>query len=183
MWCGQMTEATEAPWFPEGYGQETADTICERLADGESLRSICRDGAMPSTSTVCKWLAKNIDFAEQYTRARELQADALFDDILEIADDGRNDWMEREGGGSKGWAENGEVLRRSHLRIEARKWMAGKLKGKYSDKLTVNTNSTVTHRYDLDNLPDAELDQLERILAHARAGTGSEGASEPVKLH
>ena len=147
------------------------------------MRSICRDGAMPSTSTVCKWLGKNADFAEQYTRARELQADALFDDILEIADDARNDWMEREGEDNRGWQENGETLRRSHLRIEARKWMAGKLKGKYSDKLTVDTNSTVTHRYDLDNLPDAELDQLERILAHARASEGSESAAIPTVVH
>jgi len=178
-----MSDTEAQGWFPEGYGQDTADAICERLADGESLRSICRDEQMPSTSTVCKWLSKNAAFAEQYTRARELQADALFDDILEIADDGRNDWMEREGEGNEGWRENGEALRRSHLRIEARKWMAGKLKGKYSDKLTVNNNTTVTHRYDLDNLPDAELDQLERILAHARTSAGGESASEPSQLH
>lgn len=126
---------SEEPWFPEGYGQEHADAICDRLADGESLRAICRDDAMPSTSTVCKWLTKNADFAEQYARAREMQADALFDDILDIADDARNDWMEREGEGSEGWRENGEAIRRSQLRIEARKWMAGKLKGKYSDKV------------------------------------------------
>jgi hypothetical protein len=107
-------------WFPEGYGQETADMICERLADGESLRKICRDDDMPSTSTVCKWLAKNNAFAEQYARARELQADALFDDILDIADNGAK-------------ALVGVDERR--IQIDARKWMAGKLKGKYSDKV------------------------------------------------
>lgn len=111
---------SEEPWFPEGYGQETADAICERLADGESLRSICRDEAMPSTSTVCKWLGKNADFAEQYARARELQADALFDDILDIADKGLK---------ALGAPED------RRIQIDARKWMAGKLKGKYSDKV------------------------------------------------
>lgn len=111
---------SEEPWFPEGYGQETADAICERLADGESLRSICRDEAMPSTSTVCKWLGKNADFAEQYARARELQADALFDDILDIADKG---------------AKALDAAEDRRIQIEARKWMAGKLKGKYSDKV------------------------------------------------
>jgi hypothetical protein len=114
---------SENAWFPEGYGQEAADAICERLADGESLRAICRDPEMPSTSTVCKWLAKNTAFAEQYTRARELQADALFDDILDIAD------------GKRAMVEGSEPdINRDRLAVDARKWMAGKLKGKYSDR-------------------------------------------------
>lgn len=111
---------SDIAWFPEGYGQGIADAICERLADGESLRSICRDELMPSTSTVCKWLANNAQFAEQYARARELQADALFDDILDIADKGMK-------------ALDAAEDRR--IQIDARKWMAGKLKGKYSDKV------------------------------------------------
>lgn len=119
------------------FTQNIADIICERLADGESLRSICADAAMPATSTVCKWLSQQAAFAEQYTRARELQADSLFDEILEIVDDGLNDWVERKGedGKTLGWIENGEALRRSALRVDARKWMAGKLKPKkYGDK-------------------------------------------------
>lgn len=113
------------------------DQLLERLADGESLRSICADGAMPARSTVFKWLASDEAFADQYAHARDAQAEAIFDDILEIADDGRNDWMERKNAGDQniGWMENGETLRRSALRIESRKWMAGKLKPKkYSDK-------------------------------------------------
>lgn len=119
------------------FTQEIADTICERIADGESLRSICAKDEMPVTSTVCKWLSQQPAFAEQYTRARELQADALFDEILEIADNGENDWMERKNsdGTMIGWMENGEALRRSSLRVDARKWMAGKLQPKkYSEK-------------------------------------------------
>ena len=117
---GACNMADEAPWMPEGYGQDTIDTICEMLADGKSLRAICREEGMPSTSTVCKWLAKNEAFAEQYARARELQADALFDDILDIADKGLI-------------ALDAAEDRR--IQIDARKWMAGKLKGKYSDKV------------------------------------------------
>lgn len=107
-------------WFPEGYDDHTIDTICEMLADGKSLRAICREDGMPSTSTVCKWLSKDTEFAEQYARARELQADALFDDCLDIADKGAK-------------ALEGTDERR--LQIDTRKWMAGKLKGKYSDKV------------------------------------------------
>jgi hypothetical protein len=117
---------------PSNYTQEIADKICERLADGESLRSICDSKAFPSKSMVFRWLASNEAFRDQYARARETQADSLFDEILSIADDGRNDWMEREDGKL---VENGEALRRSILRVDARKWMAGKLRPKvYGDK-------------------------------------------------
>jgi hypothetical protein len=125
------------------FDQAIADEICERLANGESLRSICgsdRDDFIPGSTTVFKWLAENTKFAEQYAHAREAQADAIFDEILDIADDARNDWMERkdaEGQGA-GYVENGEHIQRSRIRIDARKWMAGKLKPKkYGEKLGV----------------------------------------------
>lgn len=123
-----MSDEAE-PWFPEGYGQETADIICERIADGESLRSICRDDEMPNKATVFRWLTRNQPFSDQYARARETQADTLFDDMLEIAD-GHGERID----------EDGKTLlasdvQRDRLAVETRKWMAGKLKGKYSDKV------------------------------------------------
>ena len=127
---------------PSSFTQEVADAICERLADGESLRAICRDDDMPNKATVFRWLASNKSFSDQYTRARETQADTIVDEILDIADDGSNDWMRRNGkDGEPGWQENGEAMRRSQIRIDARKWMAGKMRPKvYSDKLDVNAN-------------------------------------------
>jgi hypothetical protein len=120
------------------YKEETALIICDRLAEGESLKSICEDDGMPARSTVFKWLAENTTFSDMYARAREEQADAVFDEILSIADDGRNDWMERRGEEDAGWVTNGENLQRSKLRIDARKWMAGKLRPKkYGDKLDI----------------------------------------------
>lgn len=121
-------------------------TICERIADGESLRQICGDEGMPATSTVFVWLSEDPQFSEQYARAREAQADAVFDDILSIADDGRNDWIEKRNADGQviGWQENGEAIRRSQLRIDARKWMAGKLKPKkYGEKLDLNLSGAI----------------------------------------
>jgi len=93
---------------------------------------------MPAMSSVFLWLQKHPEFSEQYTRAREAQADALADDILEISDDARNDWMERHGEDSRGWQVNGEHIQRSRLRVESRKWIASKLKPKkYGDKVAV----------------------------------------------
>jgi hypothetical protein len=129
------------------FSQEVCDAICERIANGESLRGICDDADMPAKSTVFKWLIQNPTFADQYALARDAQADAFFDDILTIADDGRNDWMEKhdEEGGNIGWRENGEALRRSILRVDARKWMAGKLRPKkYGDKIQTEMSGSIT---------------------------------------
>lgn len=133
---------------PTKYSEQLVDTICSRLADGESLRSICEDDAMPDKATVLRWLSdeKNAGFATKYARAREMQADALFDDMIDIADDGRNDWMEKRNadGENIGWQENGEALRRSDLRIKTRQWMASKLQPKkYGDKLDIDQKTKI----------------------------------------
>jgi len=125
------------------YTKKMADRICERLANGESLRSICEDKGIPTKTTVFRWLKANEEFRDQYALAREAQADTLFDDILDIADDGRNDWMERRGEEDAGWQANGENIRRSQVRIEARKWMAGKLRPKkYGEKIELEHGVT-----------------------------------------
>lgn len=123
---------------PTDFCDEIADAICERIADGESLRSICSESAMPNKATVFRWLAKHESFSDQYARAREAQADTLFDEVLDIADDARNDWMDRNGDESEGYNLNGENIQRSRLRIDARKWMAGKMRPKkYGDHLNL----------------------------------------------
>jgi hypothetical protein len=123
------------------YSDEIADRICDALADARSLRGICCEPDMPSQSTVFRWLGDDryLAFRERYARAREAQADALFDEMLDIADDGANDWMERKReDGTVDEIVNHEHISRSKLRIEARKWMAGKLRPKvYGDKLDV----------------------------------------------
>lgn len=119
------------------YTVETADIICERIAEGESLRKICGEDDMPNKATVFRWLASNKEFSDQYARARETQADALFDDVLAIAD--QYDTVSE--------AANPDLIQRAKLRIDARKWMAGKLRPKvYGDKLELagDSNSPLT---------------------------------------
>lgn len=113
------------------YTQEIADAICERLADGESLRKMCQLEDFPSKATVFKWLAANQTFADQYARAREAQADTLADEITDIADDGARDYIETDDGP----VVNYDHISRARLRVDARKWIASKLKPKkYGDK-------------------------------------------------
>ncbi|MDE2585541.1 MAG: terminase small subunit protein [Betaproteobacteria bacterium] len=123
---------------PSSFTQETADAICERLANGESLRSITGDDGMPSMPTVMRWLAdeSRVEFRNQYARAREAQADHMAEEILEIADDASNDWMDNNKPDAPGYALNGEHVQRSRLRIDARKWLAAKMAPKkYGDKI------------------------------------------------
>lgn len=128
------------------YNQDTADAICDQLAEGKSLRSICLAEDMPAQSTVFKWLGQQPSFAEQYARAREAQADVLFDEIQDIADDGSNDYVTKTNAdGSEYEAVNSEHIQRSRLRVDARKWMAGKLRPKvYGDKQEIELTVTDT---------------------------------------
>lgn len=116
------------------YTPEIADAICERLSGGESLRAICCDVDMPAQSTVFKWLSEQKQFSEQYARAREAQADYMADEILQIADDGKNDTYLDDEGRSR---TDQDVIARSRLRVDARKWLASKMAPKkYGDKIT-----------------------------------------------
>ena len=144
---------------PTRYTNKLADLICSRLSEGESLRTVCKSEDMPCKTTVFMWLRTNKRFLDQYTRAKEESADALTDEMLDIADDGQNDWMDRlgENGENEGYQLNGEHIQRSRLRIETRKWLAMKLKPKkYGDKLQQDINIT-------DKTPkemtDAELEE------------------------
>jgi hypothetical protein len=73
------------------------------------------------------------------THAREIQAHTLADELLEISDDGSNDWMERKGKDERGgWELNGENIQRSRVRIDTRKWLLSKMLPKvYGDKTEV----------------------------------------------
>ena len=129
------------------FSEKAASAICERLAEGESLRSICRSEGMPSRAEVFRWLADdaNAAFRDQYTRAKEFGIEALADDIQEISDDARNDWMERNGKDDPGWQANGEHIQRSRLRVDSRKWILSKLAPKkYGDKLDLNHSGGVS---------------------------------------
>ncbi len=122
---------------PTKYSEEIATIICSCLAEGESLRSICKNEDLPSRETVRNWLKTNEAFLGQYVRAREEQADNFAEEILEIADDATNDFMERKRqDGSTEEVFDKEHVQRSKLRVDARKWLMSKMAPtKYGEKL------------------------------------------------
>jgi hypothetical protein len=129
-------KARRPPGRPTTYSQKRADALCAELAMGRSLRSVCESKSMPSVKTVFTWMRKHEEFLQQYARAKEESADAMADEVLDIADDGHNDWMIRRFGNQEAWVENGEAVNRSKLRVDTRKWLMSKMKPKkYGDKL------------------------------------------------
>lgn len=126
---------------PSDYTPELAVKICEQLAVGNSLRTVCKADDMPSVATIFVWIQKHPEFKEQYARAKEESADALAEEILDIADEGSNDWMEANDPDNPGWKANGEHIQRSRLRVDTRKWYASKLKPKkYGEKLELGSD-------------------------------------------
>lgn len=123
---------------PTDYSPELASKICAELAMGRSLRSVCKDEALPCVATIFNWFRVHPEFLEQYTRAKEESADAMAEECLDIADDGTNDYMERldKDGECVGYQVNGEHIQRSRLRVETRKWLMAKMKPKkYGEKV------------------------------------------------
>ncbi len=128
---------------PSDFTQEFADIICERIANGMSLRKVCaEDAALPDRATVLRWLGKEEHeaFRGQYARAQDERADFYFEETMEISDDvgaGRDD------------------IAKARLRVDTRKWVCARMNPKkYSDRLKLDATVTNTPHEDA-------LDQLE----------------------
>ncbi|NIA67598.1 hypothetical protein HBA54_03245 [Pelagibius litoralis] len=124
---------------PSKYTQKLAAQFCERVADGGTVTEICKADDMPCRATIFNWLRDKEEFLDQYVRAKEMQAERMADEILEIADDGTNDFVERKSAdGSAYEVFSAEHVQRSRLRVDARKWLMSKmLPKKYGDKTEV----------------------------------------------
>lgn len=112
---------------PSLYTPALAEAICGWIRQGYTLRQIGELPNMPNKSTIIDWLARHEDFHDQYARAHEVQALLLEDEMREIAEDSRNDWLEREcKQGGVELVPNEELLARKRLRIETLKYLVEK---------------------------------------------------------
>ena len=137
---------------PTDYSLELAKTICARIANGEGLVKICKEEGMPARSSVMLWIFKNKEFSDMYALAREQQADFYFEEILEIADGSQGDTYTDDKGNIR---TDHEVVNRSRLRVDTRKWIVARLAPKkYGDiaaekevvQVTVNNVPTKTKK-------------------------------------
>jgi hypothetical protein len=142
---------------------ELMDAICNRLTEGESLRSICRDDGMPSLGTFLRWVTQDVELKEQYALALKVRADYLLEEIFEIADDSTNDYVEKVNkDGSTYTTLDSENINRSRLRVDVRKWSMGRMNPKkYGDfnkmELTGANGGAIEHSVTLASI----LEQLD----------------------
>jgi hypothetical protein len=116
------------PSKPVEYTAELGMTICGRLVEDETLRSISAEPGMPAVATVASWISNHGEFRDKYARAREFQGDCISDDTMDLADAVSTQWVEKV-------RANGRVVRgpdrknlpRCRLRIEVRQWVAKEL--------------------------------------------------------
>ena len=120
------------------YGSDTYRKVLALLKHGRTLSAISRMEGMPVPAVVIQKTVDDEAFAAQYARARQIGYSVWADELMDVADDARNDWMEREDPENPGWQFNGEHFQRSRLRIDTRKWMLAKMLPKvYGDKQEV----------------------------------------------
>ena len=127
------------------YSDDIATLVLDRVAMGESIRTICADPAMPAPSTIFKWLVTFQPFSEQYARAREACIERWAEEIIDLADEP---------------IEPGDnaAVQRARLRVDTRKWLMSKLAPrKYGDR--------VEHVIKSGNAADLTDDELARIAA------------------
>lgn len=121
------------------YTEELIEAICARLATGEPMAVICRDGGMPAYRTVKDWMDARPDVAAAIARAREEGFDAIATDALSIADDGRRDYVPNDDGRE---VVDHDHIARSRLRVETRLKLLAKWDPKrYGDRIATEIST------------------------------------------
>ena len=113
---------------PTIYTKELGEKICSQIAAGKSVRKMCKSPKMPSASTIFYWLIdeEKKEFLEQYTQARKVQAELMFEELREIADN-----------------QEGDVMR-DRLRIDTCKWYLSKvLPKKFGEKVGLEHSGSI----------------------------------------
>lgn len=130
------------PIIWEGEKKEEAiKLVMQGVVEGKSLRAIFKEQKdnkkLPSRKTFNEWLAGDLELSDLYASCACVREDDIFEECLEIADDQEDDTYEDEDGNVH---VNHNVINRSKVRIDTRKWMLGKMRPKkYGDRV-VNEN-------------------------------------------
>lgn len=130
--------APRRPGAPSTFTQQLGEEICRRMAEGETLTEICRSEGMPAFASVHRWADRHPEFGEAFARAREAQAHRWAEEIIDISDDSRNDFITRQTERGEEVVVNHEHISRSKLRVDSRKWLLAKVLPRvYGDKVEV----------------------------------------------
>lgn len=134
--------------------KQIEDAVLHALSTGQTLTSICEEVGIHYT-TWRSWCRADEALDIAHARARDEGFDAIAESTLAIADDGRNDFVEKlaEEGDPKAKAYDAEHVQRSKLRIETRLKLLAKWDPKrYGDRTAIDLTTQP------NKLSDAELD-------------------------
>jgi len=151
---------------PSIYTEELANDICTRLGLGESLRKICLSENMPSLSSVMSWLTTKPAFLEQYTRAREIQAETQFDELIDIVDQPPElSHITNNKGELVEVKFDSSYVAWMKLRVDTRKWTAARMAPKkYAEyKQPEEKVDTMVIDGEIKNVMDVAIKRLELI--------------------
>lgn len=155
----------------EGRLPSVQEEICRRVMEGESVRSICSDEQMPAKSTVFAWLAQDVNFRQAYVLAKQILAEQYAEEIISISDDSTGDYVETD----RGMEVDRENVQRSRLRVDSRKWLAGKLAPKrYGDASTINVNDVTEPKPERTT-----AERFARLAAMAQRALAHQPEEEP----
>lgn len=113
--------------------------FCELISKCASIEKAAKSVGVWET-TIYGWLKADKEFHELYTHAREKQADRLVEQMIDISDNSENDLISDE----NGQRVNQEVIARSRLRVETRKWIASKMKPRVYGDASIEKESNNT---------------------------------------
>jgi hypothetical protein len=114
------------------YSPETADRILAELMKGKLLCDVCNDLDMPSVRSLRKWVQEDREgFRARYLQAREIGFEAIADEMFDIVDDRRSDWIfQRLEDGTTEVILDPYRVKRAALRVKARCWLLSKMQPK-----------------------------------------------------
>lgn len=109
------------------FSHDTATAICDRVAEGASLRKAAQENGTTHTSFL-RWCDADRELADQYTRARATGADAEFEELGALQE-------EKPPTLPSGAVDTGWVAWR-RLQVDTKKWeLSKKAAKKYGDKI------------------------------------------------
>ena len=139
--AGASVASATARIYPQSHDREkAASAILAEIAAGMSLRVACAQPGMPTTTAFMRWLAEENEegerLREQYARARARQAEAIAEELLEIADE-KCVTVQHDEAGQVEVKFDSALVQDKRLRVDTRKWLLSKLAPKkYGDKTT-----------------------------------------------
>jgi len=114
--------------YSDAEREAIIDNVLEGISGGQSLKKLCTGDDFPDRVTILRWLCEDETFATAIARARETQAESVFDDITDVLADVRSGKLDATAGRTVVWGMQ---------------WQASKLKPKkYGDRQTVEHDTT-----------------------------------------